>query len=409
MKNQILLSFILLLGSFVLHLNSFCQITRGAQPAELYLSTDWYMDNYGHIHYGIFRSVDNCATITLQYESSTASPPDEMDVGWVLGDATIGASYNIGGNELWVSLNYGENWEFREDYPDYTRYWGGEHEGTIYKGGWGLLQKSNDYALNFEIVSDPPNCPISDIGVNEGEFYGIDGNAGEEFFLYHTNDYAINYTEIGIDSSVAFWAPSGIWPKISRGSNLGEIYLVSWWLDSNYKIFYSADSGYTWIEQFESEYIDVYYWRVAYTAGKEPGSFYVMRSRINDAGDHIWLYIDYSNDYGETFTTYFHDLDSTITKISTSKLENIQLSNFPNPFVSKTTFKYNLPKNCEDPVLNILNINGIMIRQFDISRRNSHIWDGRDKNGHNLSNGVYLYNISYGDYYSPLNKLLIIR
>ena len=28
------------------------------------------------------------------------------------------------------------------------------------------------------------------------------------------------------------------------------------------------------------------------------------------------LYIDFSNDYGETFTTYFHDLDSTITNVN---------------------------------------------------------------------------------------------
>ena len=90
MKNLILLSFILLLGSFLLYLDTYGQITRGAQEGELYLSTDWYMDTYGDIHYAIFHSVDNGATITLQYESSTATPPDEMDVGRVLGDTTPG-------------------------------------------------------------------------------------------------------------------------------------------------------------------------------------------------------------------------------------------------------------------------------------------------------------------------------
>ncbi|MCD4683074.1 MAG: T9SS type A sorting domain-containing protein [Bacteroidales bacterium] len=405
MKNQILL-IILCLGFWLFYLDSYSQITRGAQPAELYLSTDWYMDNYGHIHYAIFHSVDNGATITLQYESSTSSPPGVMSVGKVLGDATIGAVYNVGGNEIWVSFNFGENWNYREDYQDYTRYWGGENDGAIYKGGWGLLQKSNDYALTFEVVSDPPNCPISDIGVFDGEFYGIDGNAGEGFFLYHTNDYAINYTEIPIDSSVAFWAPGGIWPKISRGTEPGELYLVSWWLDSSYKIFHSTDTGYTWTEKFESDYIDIFYWRVKYTAGREPGSFYVMRSRINPAGDHVWLYIDYSNDYGETFTTYFHDLDSTITTVNTLKTDNIKLSNFPNPFTGITNIYYKLEKEVT-----------VCLIIYDYSGRRLQTNRGKGDAGINkvqfdssgLPSGIYFYNLEVNGQVTDSKKMAVMK
>ena len=288
---------------------------------ELYISTDWYMDNNGHVHYAIFHSTNNGANIYLQYENIETPPGGEMSVGRVLSDATPGALYNYGNNELWVSFDDGENWDYREVYPDNTYYLSGTNIGIIYKTSYVKLHISDNYGENFEIITDPLTIPIPEIGFSNGEFFGINGDAGIGFDLVHTYDNANNYTIIQLDSAVAFWAPGGYWPKISRGTEPGELYLVSWWLNSNYKIFHSTDTGYTWTEKFESDYIDIYYWRVAYTAGREPGSFYVLRSRINDAGDHVWLYIDYSSDYGETFTSYFHDLDSLFTSVGPIQIQ----------------------------------------------------------------------------------------
>ncbi len=101
------------------------QITRGASPGEIYISTDWYLDNYGQVHYAIFHSTDNGENITLKYENIENPPTGEMQVGKVIGDVTPGALYNYGNNELWVSFDYGESWEYREDFIDYIRYWGG--------------------------------------------------------------------------------------------------------------------------------------------------------------------------------------------------------------------------------------------------------------------------------------------
>ena len=214
---------------------------------------------------------------------------------------------------------------------------GGGYEGVIYKACTGILYKSNDYALTYEIVSDPPNCPISDIGYLDGEFYGIDGNAGEGFYLYHSLDYANTYTEIPIDSSIAYWAPLGHWPKISRGTVPGELYLVSWGLNLKYKIFHSVDTGYTWTEKFESEYINLLVWGVQGTAGRQAGSFYVLRGTLNPSGTHAWLYIDHSSDYGETFTTYFHGEPMP------------QPSNYPENFSA-----HNIELEWDDPVSGVL-------------------------------------------------------
>ena len=407
MKKQILY-IVLLIGFLFLTFNSYSQITRGAQSAEIYISTDWYIDDLGKIHYAIFHSTDNGENITLKYENIETPPPGEMQVGLVLGDATIGALYNYGWNELWVSFDYGVSWEYKEDYS-YAKYVTGFYNGEIYRRSDYNLYRSENYGETFELIVLSLSEPLSDVGNQEGELFGFTGSAGIGYNLYYSTDYGLNFFTIPIDSSVAFYSVSGHYPQISRGTEPGELYLVSWWPDYHYKIFHSIDTGYTWTEKYESDYIDVYFWRVAYTAGREPGSFYVLRSRINPAGDHVWLYIDYSSDYGETFTTYFHDLDSLFTSIIPIKKPDYRLSAFPNPFSENITIVFELPDNCKNPVLNICDINGKVICQFNIAGKKVQQWDGRDANGNIVPNGVYLYNIEFGDFTSQFKKLLFIN
>ncbi len=391
-------------------INVQAQITRGASPGELYLSGDWYLENYSILHYAIFRSTDNGANISLQYENIETPPTGEMKVGIVLGDASSGALYNYGNNELWLSFDYGESWEYIENVGG-ASYTSGSINGEIYKNGTdvsGTLYYSENFGYDFNVNNTNIKFRL-EVATQYGELYGLSGIAGIGYNLKHSLDFGQNFNSIPIDSAVAFWAPSGQFPKISRGAEAGEIYLTSWTPELHYKIFHSVDTGYTWTEKYESDYIDIYYWSVQFTAGREQGSFYVMRSRINPAGDHVWLYIDYSYDYGETFNTYFHDLDSTITNISLIKPVNIILSNSPNPANTKTTFRFQLPKNCNNPIINIYNTYGNLIRQIDISGKYTQTWDGKDNKGNRVKEGLYLYNISYDYYSSQFNKLLIIN
>jgi len=406
-----LISCILCLISWFLPLDSFSQITRGAQPGELYISSGWYADNNGHFHIGIFHTTDNGENIYLKYENIETPPPGEMEAGKVLGDATPGALYNYGNNELWVSFDYGESWEYKETYGSSGRFASGCVNGEIYKccvNVEGSIWRSENYGSGFiEVTQDAKY--VLEVGIEEGNLYGRDGHAGIGYNLHFSSNYGENFYTIPIDSSIAFWAPSGQFPQISRGTEPGEIYLVSWWPESSYKIFFSVDTGYTWTEKFESDYINIYYWAVNYTAGRQPGSFYVMRSTLDPTLTHTQLYIDYSNDYGETFTTYFHDLDSTFTSVNLSKIVNIQFSNYPNPFKDKTTINFMLPINFENPVLKIYNINGLLINQYNILGKISQQWDGCDSNGNLVTGGIYFYNIESDKFYSQFNKLLIIR
>jgi len=285
MKNLTLL-FIL---AFLYGLTVQAQV-RGALPGEIYISGITYIGYEGQ-HYAVFYSSNNGETMTLQYENFE-NQPGVMWVGAVPGDATPGAIYNnyfYGTNELWVSFDYGVNWEYRETGPGSTKYLSGQSNGMIFKRIGPELFQSENYGDTFTSITNPINCPIRELGYYLGEFYGINGNYGEGLFLDHTYDYANTFSEIPIDSSVAFGAPSGHYPTLSRGTEPGELFLVSWWWpDMHYKIFHSTDTGYTWIQKFESEPINIGVWGIGCTAGNQEASMFFAQHMIQR------LTIDYS-------------------------------------------------------------------------------------------------------------------
>jgi hypothetical protein len=104
----------------------------------------------------------------------------------------------------------------------------------------------------------------------------------------------------------------GVYPTLSRGADPGELYLVTWHLPCNYHIYFSSDYGQTFQLKYQSDECDFYYWGYSFSAGREPGSFYVSRGTGNDNDNptHTHQYIDYSTDYGKSFTTFFHDTHS---------------------------------------------------------------------------------------------------
>lgn len=102
--------------------------------------------------------------------------------------------------------------------------------------------------------------------------------------------------------------------------------------------------------------------------------------------------------------------ESTITGISKINKNNpvISIINYPNPFSEKTTITFELPNDCKTPVLNIYNIHGKIIRQYNIAGKKSQQWDGRDSHGNLVTNGIYFYNINYENISSQFYKLLFV-
>ena len=344
MIKHIFISFVSAVVLILLNHPAFTQITRGAEPGEIYIASDWYWTDVEY--YAIFFSQDNGQTIQLMYSSTRPPEPGTMSIAVPLGDATSGVLYNYGWNELWVSYDYGVSWNYIENYGSSGRFTSGCINGEIYKccvNTQGTIWRSIDYGNNFIPVRDSAKY-VLEVGSEPGEVYGLDGLAGVQYFLHYSHDCGSTFTDIPIDTSVAFYSIEGNYPEIHRGTGPGEVYLVSWWLYSKYRIYHSTDTGQNFVLKYESNDINLSSWGVQYTAGREPGTFYVIRSTADPTGSHVLLYIDFSTDDGETFTTYFHDLgdfvgiNDDINKHSRPEIAQ----NVPNPFKESTIIVFRI-------------------------------------------------------------------
>ena len=83
---------------------------------------------------------------------------------------------------------------------------------------------------------------------------------------------------------------------------------------------------------------------------------------------------------------------------SASGLEMANVVNYPNPFSHSTTFTFQ--RNSEDPInveIKIYTVAGRLIQQlssYSVTDRFVQVpWDGRDRDGDSLANGVYLYKV----------------
>jgi len=89
--------------------------------------------------------------------------------------------------------------------------------------------------------------------------------------------------------------------------------------------------------------------------------------------------------------------------------------NYPNPMKEETKIKYNLPHNVKSGELKIYNIKGQLVRELKINpegfreKIDEVEWNGKDKKGNLLSNGIYLYRLEAETYKSKIKKMLILR
>jgi len=114
------------------------------------------------------------------------------------------------------------------------------------------------------------------------------------------------------------------------------------------------------------------------------------------------------------FFTEYSEVGITIDEQNIPYDENpfTSCSNFPNPFNPTTTISFETTNLHEDARIDIYNIKGQHIREFNIYnlqyKNNSVVWDGTDEAGNSVSSGIYFYRLISGSH-SRIKKAILMK
>ncbi len=91
-----------------------------------------------------------------------------------------------------------------------------------------------------------------------------------------------------------------------------------------------------------------------------------------------------------------NDINMTISKLETSDITTMTLSNMPNPFTDLTMINVNIAQT-GTYTLNIYDMQGNLVKELVNGELSSDIhsftWDGKDMNGKTVANGIYVYRL----------------
>jgi hypothetical protein len=98
-------------------------------------------------------------------------------------------------------------------------------------------------------------------------------------------------------------------------------------------------------------------------------------------------------------------------------IEDLELTNYPNPFNPSTTISFNLnAKDAKDAKIEIYNLKGQKVKTIPVilneveesTDQHSVTWNGKDDNGKSVSSGIYFYKLKAGKL-KKTKKMLLIK
>ncbi|MGB3092893.1 MAG: type IX secretion system sortase PorU [Candidatus Zixiibacteriota bacterium] len=92
-------------------------------------------------------------------------------------------------------------------------------------------------------------------------------------------------------------------------------------------------------------------------------------------------------------------LQANVKVSAQRKLELTEVMNYPNPFSDVTNFYYYLSQDADRVEIKIFTLAGRLIRQIPFASSRAGVnfsatWDGRDREGDEVANGVYIYKVT---------------
>lgn len=143
-----------------------------------------------------------------------------------------------------------------------------------------------------------------------------------------------------------------------------------------------------------------------------PFTQYRVRLALNTDNDPfldaLFFLTGNSSQYTQPYITYRFEEHSNISN-EDFPMNHVYLSNYPNPFNPSTTISFDLQDNQTNPVIEILNIKGKIIKIINCLNRNEVEWNGTNNFGKHVSSGVYLYKLKSNNKVLISKKMLLLK
>lgn len=278
-------------------------------------------------------------------------------------------------------------------------------DGNLIAYGWPTLRLMQWNGLSYqELWSWNPGATYY-VGTIAISTDGTTIVSGWYTTLYNTIKVAVH----SVGSSTPLWTydypvSSGVYQEIARDIDItddGEYFIVG--------SFGDADNLNPEVHIFQRDNTPYVYFTV-----DMPGSMYSVDifsdgTYATACGKHI-----HANEMGRGGDIIMINNDIIgILSNDFAKLpfEFVLISNYPNPFNSRTVISYQLP-DISSVKLEVFNLLGekvvTMVDEKQEAGYRSVSWDGRDNSGEKVSSGVYFLKFEVGDY-KETKKLLLLR
>jgi len=368
----------------------FRNIAAGADTSEIYINSYWFDDDttkWG----AVFHSINNGKELSVQYKNVY---PGTIVYANIYGDSLSGSLYNMWG--LNFSHDFGITWEYKA--TPITNYFEGIAGcllGEIYiQGNINTGEKALYHGTHFGDSLYLMNTQMAgmlclEAGSLPGELYAIQwpyyGYYQDTLGLAFSNDYGQTFSVNYLTSSLVTHLYQY---TLAHGHDTGELYLTGLDGSDRYHILHSVDYGQTFTLQYLTDPIYYGWDHFSFVAGRKPGIFYILKHYLAPTVPlHTIMEIHYSQDYGETYTIYYHELDSTYTGIPSASITSNPIRIYPNPVSDLLTVE--LPGNFGDATVSLFDITGRLqlTRQIPAGRKKEQI------DLSSLKQGIYLLNV----------------
>ncbi|MBC8416519.1 MAG: T9SS type A sorting domain-containing protein [Candidatus Cloacimonetes bacterium] len=422
-KKIIIVSIIVLFYNFC-YSQDYWESIYNSEESIYCMSVDSNNNIFLGTHDGVIRSLDNGVNWELALSAYLSK------------GVTVNSQDHVYASPipLYLSIDSGDNWnELNLNDPYDVTNITVDSENNIFAGFWGGICKSADNGSSWDLVLSFSTSEVANAIVENSEgilfagtidFSGIDAGG-----CYKSIDQGNSWEHIGLEyeyiSSLSINSNDEIFAG-SRGHHF----------QGEGGVFRSSDNGETWIELRDDVLVtsvaidsedkifigcsDLDGFTGAVHFSEDNGeSWQLIESEIMPENIGIEFVTIPEDDY--VYAISYEPINHVYRSIQPTgvdgnfdvpEIQDIKLSNHPNPFNPTTTISFSIPKESKVDLI-VYNIKGQKVKILvnnDLDKGNhSVVWNGVDESGKPVSSDVYFYKLDVNGKSESVKKCLLLK